>query len=105
MSNIQFVLKMGASPSTFNEILDFLIEHTFTREGLRYLACNEKRPLFLHLNNLKDLNCGHVRKFVTLSIIFFENICIRFGSTLYRQIVDIPMGTNCAPLVKFACVL
>ena len=24
---------------------------------------------------------------------------IRFGTKLYRQIVDIPMGTNCAPLV------
>ena len=24
---------------------------------------------------------------------------IKFGSKLYRQIVGIPMGTNCAPLV------
>ena len=24
---------------------------------------------------------------------------LRFGLTLYRQIVGIPMGTNCAPLV------
>ena len=28
-----------------------------------------------------------------------DNIYIRFGSKLYRQIVGIPMGTNCAPLV------
>ena len=28
-----------------------------------------------------------------------DNIYIRFGSKLYRQIVSIPMGTNCAPLV------
>ena len=28
-----------------------------------------------------------------------DNINIRFGSKLYRQIVSIPMGTNCAPLV------
>ena len=27
------------------------------------------------------------------------NIYIRFGSKLYRQIVGIPMGTNCAPVV------
>ena len=27
------------------------------------------------------------------------NIFIRFGSTLCRQIVDIPMATNCTPLV------
>ena len=29
----------------------------------------------------------------------FDNIFIIFGSKLYRQIVGIPMGTNCAPLV------
>ena len=28
-----------------------------------------------------------------------DTIFIRFGSKLYRQIVGIPMGTNCAPLV------
>ena len=28
-----------------------------------------------------------------------DNILIRLGSKLYMQIVDIPMGTNCAPLV------
>ena len=28
-----------------------------------------------------------------------DNIFIRFGYKLYRQVVGIPMGTNCAPLV------
>ena len=28
-----------------------------------------------------------------------DNIFLRFGSKLYKQIVSIPMGTNCAPLV------
>ena len=28
-----------------------------------------------------------------------DNIFVRFGSKLYRQIVGIPMGTNCAPLI------
>ena len=28
-----------------------------------------------------------------------DNIFIKFGSKLYRQIVGIPMGTNCAPFV------
>ena len=28
-----------------------------------------------------------------------DNIYIRFGYKIYRQIVGIPMGTNCAPLV------
>ena len=32
-------------------------------------------------------------------IISLDNIYIRFGTKLYRQIVGIPMGTNFAPLV------
>ena len=28
-----------------------------------------------------------------------DNIYIKFGTKLYRQIVGIPMGTNCAPLL------
>ena len=29
----------------------------------------------------------------------WDHIFIRFGTKLYRQVVGIPMGTNCAPLV------
>ena len=32
-------------------------------------------------------------------IYLLDNIYIRFGTKLYRQIVGIPMGINCAPLV------
>ena len=32
-------------------------------------------------------------------IYLFDNIYIRFCTKLYRQIVGIPMGTNCAPIV------
>ena len=28
-----------------------------------------------------------------------DNIFIRFGTNLYRQVVGIPIGTSCAPLV------
>ena len=31
----------------------------------------------------------------------FDNIFIRYGGTVYRQIVGIPMGTNCVPLVAY----
>ena len=30
-----------------------------------------------------------------------DNTSIKFGTKLYRQIVGIPMGTNCAPLVAY----
>ena len=32
-------------------------------------------------------------------IFLLDNIYIRFGTKLFRQIVGIPMGTNCASLV------
>ena len=32
-------------------------------------------------------------------IFLLDNVYIRFGSKLYRQIVGIPMGNTCAPLV------
>ena len=28
-----------------------------------------------------------------------DNIYVRFGGQLFRQMVGIPMGTNCAPLL------
>ena len=30
---------------------------------------------------------------------FLLDIFVRFGNKVYRQIVGIPIGTNCAPLV------
>ena len=51
------------------------------------------------LNNLNNVSCGHVRKCVMLSVIFWTIFFIRFASILYRQIVGIKMGMNCAALV------
>ena len=28
-----------------------------------------------------------------------DNINVRFGNKIYRQVIGIPMGTNCAPLI------
>ena len=47
---------------------------------------------------IEDITFGLVRKCDALSFLL-NNIYIRFGIKLYRQIVGIPMGTNCDPLV------
>ena len=75
-----------------------LIERTFQREGSLYIACNDKNAFFTSdaVRNDNLWSCQKVREAVTFLL---DNIYIRFGSTLYRQIVGIPMGTNCAPLV------
>ena len=46
--------------------------------------------------NYKLWSCQKVCETLTLLL---DNIYIRFGSKLYRQIVGIPMGTNNAPLI------
>ena len=53
------------------EKLTELIKQTFNREGSLYLACNDNKMPFLLLNNLNDINCGHVRNFLMLPIIFW----------------------------------
>ena len=47
---------------------------------------------------IEDITYGLVNVCDALSFLL-DNIYIRFGTKLYRQIVGIPMGTNCAPLV------
>ena len=51
------------------------------------------------LETQNDINFGLVKNVCEALIYLLDNIYIRFGAKLYRQIVGIPMGTNCAPLV------
>ena len=75
-----------------------LIERTFKREGSPYIACNERQAFFTSedTKRYKHWSCQNVCEALIYRL---DNIYIRFGTKLYRQIVGIPMGTNCAPLV------
>ena len=42
---------------------------------------------------------GRVKMYVMRRPFMLDSIFIQFGTKLYRQVVGIPMGTNCAPLV------
>ena len=62
------------------------------------MACNVKNAFFTSekpkrykLWSCKTM-CGALQNRL-------DNIFIRFGSKLYRRVVGISMGTNCAPLV------
>ena len=63
-----------------------------------YLACNDKNAFFTSTDyrGHKLWSCQNV---CDDSWYLLDNIYISFGSKLYRQIVGIPMGTNCPPLV------
>ena len=67
-------------------------------EGSPYIACNERQAFFTSedTKRYKLWSCQNVYEAL---IYLLDNIYIRFGTKLYRQIVGIPMGTNCALLV------
>ena len=75
-----------------------LSERTFQREGSLYIACNDKNAFFTS-DTVRNYNLWSCQKVCEALTFLLDNIYIRFGSKLYRQIVGIPMGTNCAPLV------
>ena len=68
------------------------------REGSLYIACNDRNAFFTS-DAVRNYNLWSCRKLCDALTFLLDNIYIRFGSKLYRRIVGIPMGTNCAPLV------
>ena len=62
------------------------------------MACNDKNALFTS-EQPKGYKLWSCQKMCEALHYLLDNIFIRFGSKLYRQIVGIPMGTNCAPLI------
>ena len=71
------------------------------REDSLCLACNVRNVCCFFFTSevhkkYKLLTCLKVCEALTFLL---DNIYIRFGTKLFRQIVGIPMGTNCAPLV------
>ena len=84
------------------EKLLYLIEWTFKRAlknyGSLYLACNDRKAFFTSSDQIRYTlwSCQNVCDALSYLL---DNIYIRFGTKLYRQIVGIPMGTNSDPLV------
>ena len=68
------------------------------------MACNDKNAFFTS-EQPKRYKLWSCQKMCDALHYLLDNIFIRFVSKLYRQIVGIPMGTNCAPLVADFFVL
>ena len=66
--------------------------------GSLYLACNDRKAFFTSSDQSRYTLWLCQNLCDALSYLL-DNIDIRFGTKLYRQIVGNPMGTNCAPLV------
>ena len=75
-----------------------LVERTFQGEGSLYIACNDRNAFFTS-DVVRNYNLWSRQKVCEALTFLLDNIYIIFCSKLYRRIVGIPMGTNCAPLV------
>ena len=75
-----------------------LIKKTFQREKRSYLACNAELAFFTdeQVKHYTMWTCSEVCDALTFLL---DNIFVRYGNAIYRQVIGIPMGTNCAPLV------
>ena len=77
-----------------------LIERTFfKKEGKLYLAYNDKKAFFTSADHYRGYHLWSCQNVCDPLSFLLDNIYIWFGTKLNRQIVGIPMGTNCAPLV------
>ena len=71
----------------------------YTTLSKLYLACNDKKAFFTSADRNRGYYLWSCQNLCDALSFLLDNIYIRFGTKLYRQIVGISMGTNCAPLV------
>ena len=68
-------------------------------EGKLYLVCKYKKAFFTSADHYRGYRLWFCQNVCDALLFLLDNIYIRCGTKLYRQIVGIPMGTNCAPFV------
>ena len=70
----------------------------FNRESKTYLCTSAKAGFFSNkkYDSYKCWSCAELCEAFTF---LMENIYVQFDGMVYQQIVGIPMGTNCAPLI------
>ena len=90
--------KKNLPHNLIKDLLVDLIERIFQRKGSLYIPCNDRNAFFTS-DAVRNYNLWSCQKVCEALTFLLDNIYIRFGSKLYRQIVGIPMGPNCVPLV------
>ena len=96
---------MGEMLSNFQVTKAEIKSRMTTISGLNWIkhlevTCHEaKIIIFCYYYNTKRYKLWSCQNVCEALIYLLDNIYIRFDTELYRQIVGIPMGTNCAPLV------
>ena len=80
------------------DLIEGAFKKFYKNEGTLYLVCNDRKAFFTSTDHRGHTHWSCQNVCDALSYLL-DNIYIRFGNTLYRQIVGFSMCTNCAPLV------
>ena len=99
MSTCGFSTLCAALPrGLIKERLINLIEWTFGGEGSPCVACGGGQAFFTS-GGTGRYGLWSCRNVCGALVYLLDNIYIRFGAGLYRQVVGVPVGACCAPLV------
>ena len=75
-----------------------LVNWCFNRESKSYL-CTSLKAGFFSNKKYDSYRCWSCAELCEAFTFLMENIYVQFDDMVYQQIVGIPMGTNCAPLI------
>ena len=80
--------------------LSKLIKWCFDKSKCNYVCCNEKskKSFFSNITYKSYINWTDAELIAALEFLI-NNIFIKYDNKIYRQVIGIPMGTNCAPLI------
>ena len=84
--------------SRMNNIINSAFKHTNGATRYSHIKVGRNKNYFTSdpLNGENKYTASDTCKMIELLV---DNVYVRFGEQLFRQMVGIPMGTNCAPLL------
>ena len=81
-----------------NKQLHDLLERVFTTKGKSFIAANNFHTFWTN-DRMSRYTYFSCRKLCLATDFLIDNIYIRFGSSVFQQVIGIPVGTNSTPLL------
>ena len=75
------------------------LERVFTTRGKSFIATNNFRTFWTNDRKYDKYNYFSCRELCLAIDFLIDNIYVRFGDSVFRQVIGISMGTNSAPLL------
>ena len=76
-----------------------LLERVFNTRGKSFIATNNFHTFWANDRKSTKYTYFSCRELCLAIDFLIDNICVRCGNSVFRQIIGIPMGTNSAPLL------